>query len=74
MRILISDLWQSQAYFAGKEDDCIDDLDKELFKLVKTFDDTVSIGKFIGTPERYFSESQKIELKEHGLKESFDIV
>jgi hypothetical protein len=71
--VLITDLTKDIAYFAKSKSDTADSTDKNVFELVGDTNDTITMGKVIGTPARFFSTKDKANLKTFGIGKKFKI-
>ena len=56
MKVKINDLNDWTSYEAVKECDCKGETDRQVFNLVNEFDDTITMGKVIGEPVRFWNK------------------
>jgi len=70
---MISDLDNMEAYFIADARDAKDSIDKKVYESTTEMDDTITMGKIVGTPANYLSSDDKRNYRKHGIGKKFEI-
>lgn len=69
--ILITDMTSFKSYFLYNVLDAKDEIDREVFELVKRFTDSITLGKTIGVPYIFWNQENKANYNKYGLNNKF---
>ena len=71
--VMVSDLHNWTAYFIDSPNKAKDSTDKSAVKSALLHDDTITMGKVVVTPYRFFGSKERRLLSEYGLGTEFEI-